>query len=249
MEKGEAQDVFDGHSGSRTNLIDEEETTYFSLKLSCLLTLRGNSALVIHVSKRKMENRDPDNRWIFLKKIGFSNYFGHCIYWGRGCHCKVLAQTPYKNHFFNQHWAGELVGNFKLWCKRIDEVYGLFCRQQKLLEELHTESTLEDFFASPEEVAKHISNPPSWINEVKFSTLKSLEQEVKVLTAKIEYLFKFLPLLYETGETLENAVSEALRFIGFNVEDTEPGYTVDLIAKHEEFKTNLGIEVQVLMEQ
>lgn len=84
---------------------------------------------------------------------------------------------------------------------------------------------------------------PTWVECIKPERLKNLENELKDVNDKIEDLRGFLPLVYGTGDDLENAVLKSLKLLHLDVNKTEHGFTADILAKTVDGSANFGIEV------
>ena len=81
------------------------------------------------------------------------------------------------------------------------------------------------------------------MNEIKFPELRELEKQVASIQNKIDVLTAFLPLLYGTGDILEDSVIQALRFLDLKAERTEKGFTADILASSIDGSRRFSFEV------
>jgi hypothetical protein len=96
---------------------------------------------------------------------------------------------------------------------------------------------------APIEIEIKPTDVPLWVQAEKFRQLTDLETRKNNLQGDIDFYDNFLPLLYATGDHLENSVIFSLQFLGLRAEKASRGYTVDVLAQTDDETKKFGFEV------
>lgn len=132
---------------------------------------------------------------------------------------------------------------FKTFAGRIGELFQLRQQEDRILGEIGIRSERRAIFGQPVEIEISEKDVPLWIDEVKFQRLRELETQRDTIQQEINDLSGYLPLLYGTGEPLEEAVVKALQFLGLNAERAPEGFTADILAQTTDGVRKFGFEV------
>ena len=231
----------DGHTGTTNHSINRKETETFTLVLSHLEKSTNRDEFIIHITSNKSYGSRL-HPFDFLQQIGLKLFSGRCNFHNDSCYYKSLAslRRDARGSLDTRH-IQVLHQSFNVFSEKIEELYELAKEENEILNEIKTKSSRCPIFGPPLEIETPEYDIPAWIDEVKFQGLQELENEKNKLQERIDDLQKFLPLLYGTGDPLENAVIHSLRFLGIKAEKAEKGFSVDILAETESVK--FGFEV------
>jgi hypothetical protein len=232
----------DGHTGLENSKVNEGGSGSFSLVLSCLKQV-GRADLVVHASSNVSYSFGLQH-YDFLKRIGFKSYIGECQFFHDHCFyfVKAVTQRPF-NGMENFSQVQSIHDSFKSFAANIDQLFSLCQQEENILREIGLKSSSKTLIGEPTQIEISEGDIPLWIQEVKFPQLLELEQQKDALQTQIDTLSQYLPLLYGSGDTLETAVLESLKFLGLEAEKTEKGFTVDIRAQTPDGTKKFGLEV------
>jgi len=177
--------------------------------------------------------------------MGFDRYEGQCPFiHDNVCFYRVIAVTH------NLYGRPEyFVGNrnvkeaFLTFGKELDRLFELRVEEETVLQKIGIKSSGKFVFGQPAEIKIEEGDIPLWVDEVKFPRLQKLELQKAEIQREIDQLTQFLPLLYSTGNPLEEAVIRALKSFGLEAERTQKAATVDILAQTPDSSRKFGIEV------
>jgi len=216
----------DGHTGLSNKQVNQGESGNFKLVLSFLEQSSGSGEFIIHVMNNVAYGYGLQFSQ-FLSQIGLTQYQGKCPFLHDSCFYHVMATAqrsfPDMEHFTQVEYIHE---RFKSFAGKIHHLYMLFQQDGEILSLLNLELPKRSILGQPTHIEIQETDIPLWVNEVKFSQLRSLEEQQSQLQKGMDRLSQFLPLLYGTGNSLEMAVIHALRFFGLDAEQTEKGLAV-----------------------
>src|SRR6266849_5231650 len=231
----------DGHSGIENRQVNEGGSGQFRLVLSYLVQVRGaGSEMVIHVSCNTLYAESTN----FLISIGLAKFYGRCPFHGDRCFYRVLARLtddeygiPDDDQIQSIHQA------FAGFAAKIDSIFQLRRQEADALGTIGIRGIAREIFRQSPESEIDKSAPPRWVNDAKFPQLTDLESKESAISHEIDELATFLVLIYGTGDELVRSVVAALRFLGLRAEETEPGFTADILAQTSDGRLRFGFEV------
>lgn len=239
---------FDGHSGMEFNKVDEGGSGEFQLILSLLKESSGEGWFIIHATSRTSYSYGLQP-FEFLSSIGFHQFQGQCQFLAGTCFYRAIAEIPQRDALGDCiRQTHQIHRAFKVFADKIGELYTLRKQQDSILEEIGTKQGALLIFNEPVKIEIAPDSVPLWVEEAKFPQLQELENQKISLESKIMELSAYLPLLFASGETLVDAALKALRFLGLEAEKTEPGFTIDILARTKDGNCKFGIEVTGLSE-
>jgi hypothetical protein len=232
----------DGHTGLEHSKVNEGGSGSFSLVLSYLKQV-GRADFVVHASSNVSYSFGLQP-YDFLLRIGFKPYIGECPFFHDHCFyfVKAVTQRPF-NGMENFSQVQSIHDSFKRFAANIDQLFSLCQQEENILREIGLKSSSKTLIGEPTQIEITEGDIPLWIQEVKFPQLLELEEQKEVLQTQIDTLSQYLPLLYGSGDTLETAVLESLKFLGLEAEKTERGFTVDIRAQTPDGTKKFGLEV------
>jgi hypothetical protein len=233
----------DGHTGVSYSQINQGESGNFQLVLSFLKQSTGKGEFVMHVTSNVFYSFGLEPL-LFLSQIGLTHYQGQCPFLHDRCFYHVVAKSqssyPGMEHFSQ---VQNIHDSFKKFAADLHQLYMLYQQEEAILREIRLNSLRQPLLGEPIQIEIQETDIPLWVNDVKFPQLRELEAQRGVLQKEIDQLNQFLPLLYGTGDSLEEAVLHALRFFGLDAEKTEKGFTADIRAQTPDGTKKFGLEV------
>ncbi len=233
----------DGHTGLEQSKVNEGGSGNFNLILSYLKQSTGAAEFVMHATSNTFYSfgLQPHN---FLLRIGFRQYIGQCPFFHDNCFYTEIATTQhsiYGMEHFTQ--VQSIHDSFKRFAANIGKLFQLCQEEENILRDVRLHSSSKVLFGEPIQLEIKEDDIPLWVEEVKFPKLLELEKQKKTLQTQIDELHQFLPLLYGSGDLLENAVLQSLKFLGLEAEKTEKGFTADIRARTSDSTKMFGLEV------
>ena len=237
--------MYDGHSGIENRQINSIKSGNYSLVLSYLKQGNGLVEFVIHASSKStyvggyaLQPQD------FLANIGFEKYFGQCQFHEEGCYYRVIAKLQKDRQGFENHsHTQEVYRRFTSFADKIVDLYNARQTEYSIISEIGLSAQVRGVLQEPFLIEITEKDIPIWVEQEKFSQLIELEKQNNKTQEEINYYKQFLPLIFATGEALENAVIFSLRFIGLNANKTEKGFTVDVLAETPNQEKKFGLEI------
>lgn len=233
----------DGHTGISNESKRKVETDFFSLVLAFLKDAQDNAFFILHIKSKKLYSYGLQPIQ-FLQDIGMTKFKGNCKFHQYDCYYHVIAHLEAKEgEYPDLKQIDAIYNGFHSFAKKIDHLFTL-CREEKLiLEEIfHTKGPTYKF-DSIAEINTQSSIIPPWVDEYIPEKMLDLEERRKEIEVQINEIQAFLPLLYGTGDILEDATLKALKYLGLEAYKTEPGFTVDILTTNKDIRRGLGIEV------
>ncbi len=233
----------DGHSGIENRQVNQGGSGNFELILAYLKQGTGRGEFVIHATSNTFYSFGLQPLE-FLAEIGFTHYSGECPFHRDKCFYRVIATLQRDVHGFeNFHQVQSIHDAFKTFAGRIGELFQLRQQEDRILREIGIQSRRKAVFGQPVEIEISENDVPLWIDEVKFKRLRDLETQRDTIQQEINDLSGYLPLLYATGDSLEEAVVKALQSLGLNAERAPKGFTADVLAQTADGTKKFGLEV------
>jgi hypothetical protein len=235
----------DGHSGIENRQVNQGGSGNFQFILAYLKQGTGHGEFVIHATSNTFYSFGLQPLE-FLAEIGFTHYSGECPFHRDRCFYRVIARLARDVHGVEHFDQVQSIYNaFKIFAGRIGELFQLRQQEDRILREIEIgiRSERRAIFGQPVEIAISEKDVPLWVNEVKFQRLRELETQRDAVQREISNLSGYLPLLYGTGEPLEEAVVRALQFLGLNAERAPKGFTADILAQTPDGVQKFGFEV------
>jgi len=228
-----------GHSGLDNKSIKEISSGGFNCVLSLLKIVSGGRQFVAHIhsSVQYGGGLQPHE---FLSGIGLKRFSGECPFHRRECYFRILYE-PAAGVTIQDSMP--LHNQFETFITNLEKLYRVKKEEKVLVQGIDQALNYPHLFGAPIDVTPTGSVVPDWVNEHKFERLRELEASHTELVEEIEDLNMFLPLLYGTGDPLEDAVVHALRYLGMEAERTDPGFTIDVLSSNSDKSINLGVEV------
>ena len=231
----------DGHSGISNAKVNEGGSGGYQLTLAYLKEGNGSANFIMHATSNTAYSVDP---FQFLLEIGFTQYKGECPFYHERCCYRILGGFDRDDEGYGYRQETQAIHSaFKEFASKLGELYEFRQKQAQILRNIGQEVPGHSIFASPVMIKVLEAEIPLWIDEVKFKKLKELEADQAKIKKEVEGLIKFLPLVYGTGESLEEAVTQALRLFGLDAEKAPKGFTADIMADSADKKLRFGIEV------
>lgn len=199
----------------------------------------GQGEYVIHATSNILYSLGLDPLE-FLAEIGFTRYQGYCPFHRHRCFYRVIATVKQDVRGFENL---EIPRRFQTFAGKIGELFQLREQEDRILREIGINSSGRLIFGPPVEIEGSEKEIPLWVDEVKFPRLRELERQKATLQKEIDELSGFLPLLYGSGDILEEAVIKALRFIGLDAKRAPKGFTADILAQTCDGSRKFGFEV------
>lgn len=233
----------DGHTGLENGKVNEAGSGNYNMVLSYLKQSTGAAEFVMYATSNTFYSfgLQPTE---FLSRIGFRQYTGQCPFFHDNCFYSVLAsvqRSSYGMEHFSQ--VQSIHDSFKRFAGNIGKLFQLCQEEENILRDVRLHSSSKVLFGEPIQLEIKEDDIPLWIEEVKFPKLLELERQKKTLQIQIEELNQFLPLLYGSGDLLETAVLQSLKFLGLEAEKTEKGFTADIRARSSDGTKMFGLEV------
>lgn len=233
----------DGHSGIENRQVNQGGSGNFQLILAYLKQGDGRGEFVIHATSNTSYSYGLQPLE-FLSGIGFTEYRGLCIFHNEKCFYRVIATLKQDVHGFEDRNPVQIIHHaFATFAGKIGEIFTLRQNEDRILSELGINVSGQAIFNSPVELEISDSDIPLWVEEVKFSRLRDLEQQSANLQDEIESLSRFLPLLFSTGNPLEKAVIDALCFFDLEAKQSPKGFTIDVLAQTSDSSYKFGFEI------
>lgn len=237
--------MYDGHSGIENRQVNTGGSGSFQLVLSYLKQGNGYGEFVIHATSNSFYFGGATLQPLdFLANIGFTKYSGHCQFHGDRCFYRAIATLKKDEHGFENYSQTESVHNgFSSFASKIGELYDLRQKEYRIISEIGLSSQLRGVLQAPAEIEITEKDIPIWVEKEKFRQLIELETQKDKVQDQIEFYIKFLPLLFSTGDNLENAVLHSLRFLELNANKAEKSFTVDVFAETNDKEKKFGFEI------
>jgi hypothetical protein len=233
----------DGHSGIENRPVKQGGSGNFQLVLAYLKQGTGQGEFVIHATSNTSYSCGLQPLE-FLSEIGLRHYQGQCRFHRDKCFYKAVVVYPREVPGFQYYDQAELVHHaFEAFAGRIGELFQLRQQEDRILREIGLDPSRRALFGQPIEVEISEKDIPLWVNEVKFPSLRELEKQRGAIQKEIDELSGFLPLLYGTGNALEEAVIKALQFLGLDAQHAPEGCTIDILAQTRDGLRKFGLEV------
>lgn len=233
----------DGHSGIENRSVNQGGSGNFELVLAYLKQGSGQGDFVIHATSSTFYSYglQPLD---FLAEIGFTHYQGQCPFYHDKCFYRVIATIQESvRGFENIRETDRIHHAFVTFAGKIGELFELRQQENRILREIGIQSPKRPLFGPPFQIEISETEAPLWVDEVKFPRLRELEGQKAKIQEEIDELSKFLPLLYGTGDILEEAVITALRLLGLDAERAPKGFTADILAQTKDGSRKFGFEV------
>jgi len=232
-----------GHSGLSNEIVNKEKsiisTKYYQVCLTFLKESESVKKFVIHARSNRFfgSGYQPNH---FLMDMGFTE-FKECNKISGGCFYKEIYRL--KNDLSSDNPLGgyytevDFVHNeFRRFVDSIDELF-------EAVRNVKGKSVFfKDFDPGIDFDEKEIEvKTPNWIT--KYFSEEYDDNLKKIIDLKVRNSDenKIVKLLTSGGDDLVKSVKFALEFLGFNIQKTEPGATVDLLGNDENGK--IAIEV------
>jgi hypothetical protein len=244
METGESEVTYiDGHSGVESKEVNRGGSGDFELVLAYLKDSSGAGHFVIHASSNISYSYGLQPRE-FLEEIGLLHFKGDCPFHHDRCFYEVVGSARSPVHGFeNMTRVRSIHDAFRKFSENIGNLYSLVKEEKQLLRELGLSKQSATLFGPPLQIETESSDVPHWVEDIKPNQLKKLEREIERFNSKAEKLRGFLPLVYASGDMLEIAVLEGLRFLGLEAERTAPNFTADILAQTHDGSMRFCLEV------
>lgn len=232
----------DGHSGTENRQINQGRSGNFQLVLSFLKQGNGSGEFVIHATNNSYGSQLHPLE--FLKQIGFYSYSGNCPFHGNNCHYRLMATLRKdQNGIEHHHQVHQVHEGFRNFTNRIGELFELRQRDISIIQQVGLSPSNRYVFSEPLQIEITEADIPLWVTEVKFARLIELEKQRDEILKEIKELNSFLPLVYGTGDLLEEAVIKALQLFGLEAMHTPKGFTADILAQTPNGEMRFGFEV------
>lgn len=234
----------DGHTGIENRQVNQGGSGSFQLTLSYLKQGTGEGEFVIHATSTTYNLAGGMPAADFLMGIGFAYYRGNCPFHRDRCFYRGIASLGRDAYGFeNFDHTQQVHKAFQAFAGKVDELFQLQRQQDSILREVGIDSSVKIIFGPPQEIIIKDTDIPLWVDDVKFPSLRELDVQKAAIQKEIDALNRFLPLLYGTGEVLENAVIEALRFMGLRAQEAPKSFTADIFAETQDGSRKFGLEV------
>jgi hypothetical protein len=233
----------DGHSGIGNRQVNEGGSEKFQLILAYIKQADGQGDFVIHATSNTytFSGLQPLE---FLADIGFTHFRGQCPFYQDKCYYRIIATLERDVRGFENHDQVHLLHHaFQSFADKIGNLYQLRKNEDNILREIGIEISGRQIFRSPVEIEIEDTDIPLWVQDVKFSRLVELENQVATLQKEIEMLSGYLHLICGTGDALDLAVIKALRLFGLKAEPATRGFTVDVLAQTSDGSRKFGFEI------
>ena len=231
-----------GHSGVSNEQVNEAAVGNFSFVLTFLNDTRGGGHFVMHATSNLLYGAGL-HPLEFLKRIGLTHFRGQCPFHYDGCHFGSIARKEPSSGMPDIWGTQQIHEGFKRFCSRIDELYNVVRKEAEILSDIAFQAELPRVFGNPGVLEIDETAIPAWVEEHKFEKLCHLEVELREKHTAVNELRELLPLLYGTGDELENAVIAGLRVLSIQGRQTERGFTADILASTEDQSRNFAFEV------
>jgi len=233
----------DGHSGIENRQVNQGGSGNFQLILAYLKQGTGRGEFVIHATSNTSYSYGLQPLE-FLADIGFTPYQGQCSFYHDRCFYRIIATLARDVYGFENFDQVQGIHNaFKTFAGRIGELFQLRQQEDRVLREIGIQQAGKIIFGQPIEIEISERDVPLWIDEVKFQRLRELEAQRGAIQGEISDLSGYLPLLYGTGDLLEEAVIKALNFFGLCAQRAPKGFTADILAQTTDGSRKFGFEV------
>jgi len=229
----------DGHTGVDNKKLNQGGSGGFVLVLAALTQSTGETDWVIHAKSQSWQRH---NR--FLTDSGLAYYSGHCLFHDDSCHYGVIGRVVRDGDGDTDvRRMREMHDAFETFAGNVGHLFDLWQQQAEILRQIGIDPPAKPFFGPPARIVANAGGVPAWVEDEKFPQLRDWEKKRADIDSQVQELSVFLPLLYETGDRLRDAVISGLRLLGLDAEPTEPGFTVDITARTRDGSRRFGIEV------
>lgn len=237
--------MYDGHLGIENSEVNSVKSRDFKLVLSYLKQGNGSGEFIIHATSSSMYIGGVVLQPLdFLANIGFTKYLGECQFHRDKCFYRVIATIKNGEYGFQHHEQVQSIHRgFTSFANKLGELYDVRQKEYNIISEIGLKPQTRATLSAPFEIEITSRDIPVWVQGEKFAQLLKLEAQKDSIQNEIEFYSNFLPLLYSTGENLENAVLHALRFLGLKADKTQKGFTVDVFAETENKDKKFGFEI------
>jgi hypothetical protein len=177
--------------------------------------------------------------------LDFKHFNSICPFHNDRCFYKIIGNIS-NDGYRDVYNMQSIHTGFENFAKQLQELFGYY---QKVISISSTIGiTIHDIvwkdIAGYQLIDKtNQSHIPLWTNSVKFNQLKDLETKKQAIDEEINTYEKFLPLLYSSGKTLEDAVEYTFQFLGLKTQRTKEGANIDMYASTLDNAISFGIEV------
>ena len=229
----------DGHTGVDNKKLNQGGSGGFVLVLAALTQSTGETDWVIHAKSQSWQRH---NR--FLTDSGLAYYSGHCLFHDDSCHYGVIGRVVRDGDGdTGVSRVREMHDAFETFAGNVGHLFDFWQQQAEILRQIGIDPPAKPFFGPPARIVANAGGVPAWVEDEKFPQLRDWEKKRADIDSQVQELSVFLPLLYETGDRLRDAVISGLRLLGLDAEPTEPGFTVDITARTRDGSRRFGIEV------
>ena len=233
----------DGHTAIENRKVNEGGSGVFRFALSYLKDRSEEGSFIIHGTSNTSYSAGL-NPLEFLQSSGLSRFQGHCQFLADRCLWREIGRVPTGiEHFEHMDKVQALHAAFKAFTDKADDLYKLCKQQDDILRNIGERCRGLQIFNAPVAIEFQPGEVPLWVQAAKHPQLLDLEAQRAMLDTQINDLSAYLPLLYATGDALEDAVLKAMRFLGLNAEKTAPGFTADILANTPDESRHFGLEV------
>jgi hypothetical protein len=212
------------------------------LILSALKEANGQTHFVIHANCTSYGMDLPPAK--FLQSLGFSEFRGKCQFHETRCYWVHVAQLKYiEDGLTDDRQVSFVHAGFRTLADKMNEIYETVRLLNRMTRDIGFNTPIPKIITDPIVIEPLPGIVPAWVDENKFVSLQELEKRADDLKSKILDLRSYLPLLYESGEALEDAVLLALTRIGLKASKTQKGFTADILAEDATGQRKFGLEV------
>ena len=232
----------DGHYGLENQEAAQHSAGKFSAVLGYLVVGRHDAHFVIHVhpSGGYISELTADR---FLGLMGFTS-FNSCQFFGTTCYYKYVFEMSLESDGGRLR-RDQVQYAHNSFTKLIDALPGMYEQTHDIFQKLGSIPYLFPQLAAlgPVRIPDLSENTPAWLDEHKLQDHIDIEQQLAMLSEQHRFYSAIERVLWESGEQLENASQILLEDVGFDVERTPKGSTVDLLASMADTEFKFGIEV------
>lgn len=233
----------DGHSGIKNERVNNGASGGFELTLAVLHHAKEPAEYVIHATSMNTFSSGLQP-WPFLQEMGLAHFEGKCEFNHDRCFYRTIARMPRDGSGFPINNEVQAIHQaFKDLSFSMEELFKLRQKQFQIVEGLKLGTGGLPIFGETVNLKPSIRGAPAWIKDVKFPQLIELEEKSAALEREIDDLSQFLPLLFGTGDALEESVRKSFIFLGLKATKTHKGKVPDVFAETLDGKIKFGIEV------
>ena len=176
----------------------------------------------------------------FLTLLGLRS-FNSCQFFGGPCFYQYVFEAAVERHG-SQDQVQYAHSRFKSLIDSLPEIY------EQTHEIFRKLGSIPDLFPrlaelGPAKIPDLSGNTPAWLDEYKLQDHVEIESQLSTLSEQHQRYSAIERVLWEGGEELEDASHILLEDVGFDVQRTPKGSTVDLLAGIAGTDLEFGIEI------